>query len=35
VALGIGWALAMGLIGGLLPALRAASVSVTAALRAT
>jgi len=34
VALGIGWAVAMGLIGGLLPALRAASVSVTAALRA-
>jgi putative ABC transport system permease protein len=35
VALGIGWALAMGLIGGLLPALRAASVSVTTALRAS
>jgi putative ABC transport system permease protein len=35
VALGIGWALAMGLIGGLLPALRAASVSVTSALRAS
>ena len=34
VALGVGWALAMGLIGGLLPALRAARVSVTAALRA-
>jgi putative ABC transport system permease protein len=34
VALGIGWALAMGLIGGLLPAVRAARVSVTAALRA-
>jgi putative ABC transport system permease protein len=34
VALGIAWALAMGLIGGLLPALRAARVSVTTALRA-
>jgi putative ABC transport system permease protein len=34
-ALGIGWALAMGLAGGLLPAMRAARVSVTAALRAT
>jgi putative ABC transport system permease protein len=34
VALGIAWALAMGLIGGLLPAVRAARVSVTAALRA-
>ena len=33
--LGIGWALAMGLVGGLLPALRAARVPVTAALRAT
>ena len=31
---GIGWALAMGLIGGLLPALRAANASVTQALRA-
>jgi putative ABC transport system permease protein len=35
VMLGIGWALAMGLIGGLLPALRAANASVTQALRAT
>jgi len=35
VALGIGWALAMGLMGGLLPALRAAGVSVANALRAT
>lgn len=35
VALGIGWALAMGFIGGLLPALRAARVPVTTALRAT
>ena len=35
VMLGIGWALAMGLIGGLLPALRAANVSVIQALRAT
>jgi putative ABC transport system permease protein len=34
VALGVGWALIMGLIGGLLPALRASSVSVTSALRA-
>jgi putative ABC transport system permease protein len=34
VMLGIGWALAMGLIGGLLPALRAANASVTQALRA-
>jgi putative ABC transport system permease protein len=32
---GIAWALAMGLIGGLLPALRAARVPVTTALRAT
>jgi putative ABC transport system permease protein len=32
--LGVGWALAMGLIGGLLPALRAARVPVTTALRA-
>jgi putative ABC transport system permease protein len=32
---GIAWALAMGLIGGILPALRAARVSVTTALRAT
>jgi putative ABC transport system permease protein len=33
--LGIVWALGMGLLGGLLPALRAARVSVTTALRAT
>ena len=33
--LGIEWALVMGLAGGLLPALRAARVPVTAALRAT
>jgi putative ABC transport system permease protein len=33
--LGIVWALAMGLLGGLLPALRAARVPVTTALRAT
>jgi putative ABC transport system permease protein len=33
--LGIGWALCMGLIGGLMPALRAARVPVTVALRAT
>ena len=33
--IGVGWALAMGLIGGLLPALRAARVPVTTALRAT
>jgi len=33
--LGIIWALSMGLTGGLLPALRAGRVSVTAALRAT
>ncbi len=31
----IGWALAMGLLGGILPALRAARVPVTEALRAT
>lgn len=35
VALGIMWALGMGLVGGLLPALRAARVPVTTALRAT
>jgi putative ABC transport system permease protein len=35
VTLGIGWALAMGFVGGLLPALRAARVPVTTALRAT
>ena len=34
-ALGIGWALVMGLVGGLLPALRAARIPVTTALRAT
>jgi putative ABC transport system permease protein len=34
-AVGIAWALAMGLIGGILPALRAARVPVTTALRAT
>jgi putative ABC transport system permease protein len=33
--IGVLWALAMGLIGGLLPALRAARVPVTTALRAT
>ena len=33
--LGIAWALCMGLIGGLLPALRAAGVPVSVALRAT
>ncbi|TLZ14089.1 MAG: ABC transporter permease [Gammaproteobacteria bacterium] len=33
-AVGIAWALAMGLIGGILPALRAARVPVTTALRA-
>jgi putative ABC transport system permease protein len=33
--IGMVWALAMGLMGGLLPALRAARVSVTTALRAT
>lgn len=32
---GVGWALVMGVIGGLLPALRAARASVTEALRAT
>ncbi len=34
-AVGIVWALAMGLIGGILPSLRAARVPVTTALRAT
>jgi len=34
VALGIGWALGIGLISGLLPAVRAARVPVTVALRA-
>jgi putative ABC transport system permease protein len=33
--LGVLWALGMGLLGGLLPALRAARVPVTTALRAT
>ena len=33
--LGLGWALGIGLIGGLLPAVRAARVPVTVALRAT
>jgi putative ABC transport system permease protein len=33
--IGVVWALAMGFIGGLLPALRAARLQVTAALRAT
>lgn len=33
--IGISWALAMGLVGGILPALRAARVPVTEALRAT
>jgi len=33
--LGIGWALCMGLLGGLLPAVRAARLPVTLALRAT
>jgi putative ABC transport system permease protein len=33
--LGLGWALGIGAIGGLLPALRAARVPVTVALRAT
>jgi len=33
--LGIGWALCMGLIGGVMPAVRAARVPVTVALRAT
>ena len=33
--LGLGWALGIGVIGGLLPAVRAARVPVTAALRAT
>ena len=33
--LGIGWALCMGLIGGLMPAVQAARVPVTVALRAT
>jgi len=35
ILLGIGWALCMGLIGGLMPAVRAARMPVTVALRAT
>jgi putative ABC transport system permease protein len=35
VALGVAWAVAMGLLGGILPALRAARVPVTDALRAS
>lgn len=34
-ALGVAWALGMGIVGGLLPALKAAYLPVTAALRAT
>ena len=34
VGIGIGWALGMGLVGGVLPALRAVRVPVTVALRA-
>ena len=33
--LGVGWALGMGLLGGIFPALRAARVPVTTALRAS
>jgi len=33
--LGVGWALGMGLLGGLMPAVRAARVPVSVALRAT
>jgi putative ABC transport system permease protein len=33
LALGLFWALAMGFIGGLLPALRAASLPIPSALR--
>jgi putative ABC transport system permease protein len=33
-ATGVAWALGMGMLGGLLPALRAARVPVTTALRA-
>jgi putative ABC transport system permease protein len=35
MALGVGWALAMGSIGGLAPAIRATRVPVAEALRAT
>ena len=35
VGLGVLWALCMGLVGGLLPALRAARLTVATALRAT
>jgi len=35
VAVGVAWALCMGLIGGLLPAVRAARVPISVALRAT
>jgi len=35
VLTGVIWALVMGLIGGILPAVRAARVPVTTALRAT
>ncbi len=35
VLLGVGWALCMGLIGGLMPSIRAARVPVSVALRAT
>jgi len=35
IELGVAWALVMGVIGGLLPAVRAARVPVTTALRAT
>jgi putative ABC transport system permease protein len=35
VGMGILWALCMGLVGGLLPALRAARLTVATALRAT
>jgi putative ABC transport system permease protein len=34
VAIGVSWALVMGVVGGLLPSLRAARIPVTAALRA-
>jgi putative ABC transport system permease protein len=35
LALGIGWALAIGLLGGLFPAVRAARMPLATALRAT